>query len=116
MHTSQDGRARVVSGAGTGKSSLDINPRNYKPTKERCQPSIATEGADAPSVSTQASDGPSEDAGTNEPESEECRDKMLLATKSIGMNNLGRPILNTSMSDDTGVRNGRLQHEVRFIS
>ena len=115
MYTSQDGRARVVGGAGPGKSSLDINPRNYKPTKEHHQPSIGTEGADAPRASTQASDGPSEDANAIEPENEECRDKMLLATNSIGMSTFGHPILKTSISDDTNVKNGRLQFDVRKL-
>ena len=66
-------------------------------------------------MSTQASDGQSEDANANGPENEECHDKMLLATNSIGMSTSGRPIFKTSVSDETGVRNGRLQYDVRNL-
>ena len=124
----QDGSARVVGGTtyGRGHSSFGINPHNYTPTKDQREPSsdlTTTAATDSPqnSISTTATSHLSQASvrvrndgdDTLLAEGEGCRDKLLLATNSLGMSETGRPILNTSMSEGTVVG---IQHQVRFVS
>ena len=103
----QDGKARVV--AGTGQPSFSINPQDYTPTGEQRQPSSLAEDGAAGTISTQVTDRRSETNG----QEGTCCDKMLLATNSIGMTGVGRPVFNTSLSDDTALRYTRSQYQVK---
>lgn len=121
----QDGKARLV--GGTRQSSFGIDPHHYIPTREDHQPDSggfsATAGADPQASHASAANSTLSQATTREdgdetlqPGESVCRDKMLLATNSITMNTAGRPVLNTSLSEDSGIRTVNVQYEVRKVN